>query len=143
MEHPKSALTLHATAVAVAGRAALIRGAPGAGKSGLALQLIAMGGALISDDSTLIWRDSGRLLVDAPDAIRGRIEARGVGILNAPAAGPQPMALLIDMDAPPPPRLPEVETETYLGLSVPLVRGSAAAHFPAAIYLYMMHGRFA
>lgn len=136
-------MTLHATAVAVAGRAALIRGAPGAGKSGLALQLIAMGGALVSDDSTLIWRDNERLLVDAPGTIRGRIEARGIGILNAPAAGPQPVALLIDMDAPAPPRLPEAQTETYLGLSVPLVHGSAAAHFPAAIYLYMMNGRFA
>ncbi len=143
MDHTKSALTLHATAVAVAGRAALIRGAPGAGKSGLALQIIAMGGALISDDSTLVWRDTSRLLADAPDAIRGQIEARGVGILNAPPAGPRPVALVIDMDAPTAARLPDAETETYLGLSVPLVRGSVASHFPAAIYLYMMHGRFA
>ncbi len=143
MEQAQGVLTLHATAVAVAGRAALIRGAAGAGKSGLALQLIAMGGALVSDDRTIIWRDSGRLLVDAPGTIRGQIEARGVGILNAPATGPVPVALLIDMDAPPPPRLPEAETEMYLGLPVPLMRGSAAAHFPAAIYLYLMHGRFA
>ncbi|HEY9040192.1 MAG TPA: HPr kinase/phosphatase C-terminal domain-containing protein [Roseovarius sp.] len=143
MEHTEDILTLHATAVAVAGRAALIRGAAGAGKSGLALQLIAMGGTLVADDSTLIWRDSDRLLVDAPEAIRGRIEARGVGILNAPVAGPQPVALLIEMDASESPRLPEIETGAYLGVSVPLVRGSAAAHFPAAIYLYLMYGRFA
>lgn len=136
-------VSLHATAVAIGGKAALIRGAPGAGKSGLALQLMALGGALVSDDCTLIWRDGDRLLVDAPDTIRGRIEARGVGILNAPATGPQPLVLLIDLDAEMASRLPEYESETYLGLRVPLVRASAAAHFPAAIYLYMMHGRFA
>ncbi len=143
MNNTERALSLHATAVAVAGHAALIRGAPGAGKSGLALQLIALGGSLVSDDSTLIWREGDRLMVDAPDAIRGQIEARGVGILNAAASGPQPLALLIDMDAPMPARLPELEYETYLGLTVPLVRASAAAHFPAALYLYLVHGRFA
>ena len=143
MKDTEERLTLHATAVAVAGHAALIRGVAGAGKSGLALQLIALGGSLVSDDSTLIWREQGRLMVDAPDSIRGRIEARGIGILNTPAVGPQPLALLVDMDAPMLARLPEREYETYLGQTVPLVRASAAAHFPAAIYLYLMHGRFA
>ncbi|WP_238987382.1 HPr kinase/phosphorylase [Roseovarius dicentrarchi] len=143
MTDTNGVVTLHATAVAIGGHAALIRGASGRGKSGLALQLIGLGCALVSDDRTLLWREADRLLVDAPAAIRGRIEARGVGILNAPAAGPHPVALVIDMDAPRPARLPEPEQEAYLGVSVPLVRASAAAHFPAAIYLYLLHGRFA
>ena len=134
---------LHASSVTVAGHGVLIRGASGAGKSGLALQLIAMGGMLVADDRTLLWREQECLMMVAPGAIRGRIEARGVGILNAPAAGPQPLRLIVDMDGPAPPRLPETKTETLLGLTVPLVDGSAAAHFPAAIYLYMLHGRFA
>lgn len=143
MEREASVITLHASSVSIAGHGVLIRGASGAGKSGLALQLIAMGGMLVADDRTLLWREQERLMVVAPEAIRGRIEARGVGILNAPAADPQPLRLIVDMDGPAQPRLPEAEIETYLGLSVPLMRGSAAAHFPAAIYLYMQHGRFA
>lgn len=136
--------TLHATAVAVAGRAALIRGASGSGKSALALHLIALGAVLVSDDRTCIWRDGTTLMADAPDSIRGQIEARGVGILGVPAAGAQPVALVIDMDAgPPPPRLPEPATTTLLDLSLPHLRAVDAAHFPAAIYLYLLHGRIA
>lgn len=134
---------LHATTVAVAGRAALIRGASGSGKSALALQLLALGGALVADDRTLVWQAGRSLMTDAPEAIRGGIEARGVGILRAPPAGPHPAALLIDMDEPRAARLPEDESETILDITLPLVRGCDAAHFPASIYLYLMHGRIA
>ncbi len=137
------AQVLHATTVAVGGRAALIRGASGAGKSALALQLLALGGVLVADDRTLVWQEGTHLLTDAPDGIRGRIEARGVGILNAPHAGPQRAAMVIDMDEGPAPRLPDTPCETILGVSLPLVRGCDAPHFPAAIYLYLLHGRAA
>lgn len=136
-------VTLHATSVSVAGRAALIRGASGSGKSALALQLIALGAELVADDRTCVSREEGLLMLSAPDAIRGLIEARGVGILNAPAAGPTPAALVVDMDAPAAPRLPPDEQASLLGLSLPLIRGSTAGFFPAAIYLYLMHGRAA
>ncbi|MFX0547286.1 HPr kinase/phosphorylase [Roseovarius sp. S1116L3] len=134
---------LHASSVAVAGRAVLIRGASGAGKSSLALQLIAMGGVLVSDDRSCAWCQGGALMLDAPPAIRGRIEARGVGILKTPASGPTPAALLVNLELAEAPRLPPDETETILGVSLPLVRGSAAGHFPAAVYLYLLHGRAA
>ena len=139
----RESVTLHATSVAVAGRAALIRGASGSGKSALALQLMALGAVLVADDRTCVTRASDHLLLDAPDAIRGMIEARGVGILNAPTAGPVPAALIVDMDGGIAPRLPADEQASLLGLSLPLVRGSAAAHFPAALYLYLLHGRSA
>ena len=77
---------MHATCVAVGPHAALIRGASGRGKSGLALQLLAMGAVLVSDDRTRLWRAGDALMADAPDTIRGRIEARGVGILRVPAS---------------------------------------------------------
>ena len=137
------ALTLHVTSIALEGRAALIRGPSGRGKSALSLQLIGMGAGLISDDRTVIWRDGDLLIADAPSSIRNRIEARGVGILHAPATGPAQVALLIDMAATPPARLPEPESEEILGLPVARLRKTDAAHFPAAAYLYLRYGRAA
>ena len=47
-------LTVHGTTVARAGRAVLILGASGTGKSALALQMIALGARLVADDLSLI-----------------------------------------------------------------------------------------
>ncbi len=138
-------LMLHATSVAVDGRAAIIRGPSGSGKSALALQMIALGAELIADDRTCIHREGNDLIVDAPDTIRGRLEARGVGILNAPAAGPARAVLVVDLppygSTPNAPRLPPDETEDLLGVTLPLVRGVDAGHFPAALHLYLKYGR--
>jgi len=136
-------ITVHATCVAVAGRGALIRGAPGAGKSALALQLLAYGAALVADDRTRLWRDGGMVMADAPGTIAGQIEARGMGILHAPPAGPTPIALIVEMDAPAPPRLPPEDHEDVLGLRIARTGKSGAGHFSAALYLYLMHGRVA
>jgi len=134
---------LHASSVAVAERGVLIRGASGSGKSSLALQLIALGGVLIADDRTIAIRDGDCVTLDAPDTIRGRIEARGVGIIVAPNAGPTPAMLIVDMDGPAAPRLPLFQEDILLGLSLPVIRGSTAPHFPAAILLYIEYGRTA
>ncbi|MFD0859106.1 HPr kinase/phosphorylase [Roseovarius aquimarinus] len=140
---PPHDATLHATSVAVDGRAALIRGASGAGKSALALHLIALGAQLVSDDRTLIRREGAQLILDAPETIRGRIEARGVGILTAPSAGPTPAALVVDLTEDMQPRLPPEDEAEILGLRLPLVRGMVAGHFAAAVHLYLRGGRAA
>lgn len=132
---------LHASCVARNGRAVLIRGASGRGKSGLALQLMALGAGLVADDRTRLWREGGRVMADAPPAIRGRIEAREVGILTAPPAGPAPVALIVDMDAAETDRLPDQRAVTLLGADIPLARKSELAHFPAAILTYLCGGR--
>src|SRR5680860_706999 len=54
---------LHATSIAINGCGVLIRGAPGSGKSSLALQLMALGGVLIADDRTHVSRDGGRVIL--------------------------------------------------------------------------------
>ncbi|KZY29651.1 serine kinase, partial [Roseovarius sp. HI0049] len=124
---------LHASCVTHEGRAVLIRGASGSGKSGLALQLMALGAGLVADDRTRLWREGARLMADAPPALRGRIEAREVGILTARPAGPSPVALVVDMDETETDRLPDHRSVTLLGADIPLARKSALAHFPAAI----------
>ena len=69
-------MIVHASCVALGGRGVLILGGSGAGKSGLALQLMAYGAALVSDDRTILSNRDGALQAAAPDTIRGRIEAR-------------------------------------------------------------------
>ncbi|MDT8327804.1 MAG: serine kinase [Roseovarius sp.] len=133
-------IMVHATCVAHAGRAALIRGAAGRGKSGLALHLMALGAGLVADDRTRLWRQGDQVFADAPASIAGRIEARGVGILQVPPVGPQPLALVVDLDLDEQERLPPLRHEAILDVDLFCVRKSAFSHFPAAIMLYLAHG---
>lgn len=97
MARALSSETLHATSVAIAGRAVLLSGPSGSGKSDLALRLIDRGGILISDDYTLVKRIDGRLRATAPTTIAGKIEVRGIGIVDLPSVGEAPVALLVDL----------------------------------------------
>ncbi|MEL7254426.1 MAG: serine kinase [Pseudomonadota bacterium] len=135
-EPPKTE-TLHASCVGVDGRAVLISGASGSGKSGLALQLMAMGATLIADDRTQVWAEGDTLMAGAPDRLRGLIEARHVGILRVPHAGPQPVVLMVTMDDVETDRLPDHHTAQILGLPITLLRKSNLPHFPASIIAYL------
>ncbi|HHY02835.1 MAG TPA: serine kinase, partial [Paracoccus sp.] len=88
--------TIHASAVAIEGRGLLILGPSGAGKSSLALALMAQGALLVADDRVLLDASEGQLIAACPAPLLGRIEARGVGILAAPPAGPVPLAQVVD-----------------------------------------------
>ncbi len=123
---------MHATCVAVGRHAALLRGPPGAGKSDLALRLIA-GPAprgepeafLVADDQVALSREGYRLVARAPENIAGLIEIRGVGIRRMPSVSAAPVALIVDLVAredlvrlppdPPP-------TEEVLGIALPTAR---------------------
>jgi len=133
----RSEVLMHASCVAVAGRAVLIRGASGSGKSGLALQLMALGAGLVADDRTLLWRVDDTVLADAPPTLEGRIEARQFGILRAPAAGSSAVVLVVDMDTSETERLPPLRRTALLGLEIPIARKSELPHFPAAIMTYL------
>jgi HPr kinase/phosphorylase len=134
---------LHATTIAHGGRAALIRGPSGAGKSGLALQLIALGACLVADDRTALRRQGEQVIAQAIPSIEGQIEARGVGILGVPVAGPTPVRLIVDLAETETERLPFCHEAPLLGLSFPLVRKIDAPHFTAAILLYLQGDRVA
>ncbi len=112
---------IHAGCVAIGGRGVLIAGASGAGKSDLALRLIDRGARLVSDDYTLLAPDDGRLVASAPPRIAGRIEVRGVGIVDMPHLAAVPVALLIDADDSPP-RLPDTETIVLRGVRIAYAR---------------------
>ena len=125
-------IALHGTAIAMNGRAALLTGASGSGKSDLALRCLAMPALpgvpdrfeLVADDQVLVTRDGGDLVLSAPGAIAGKLEVRGVGILDLPVSHTSRLCLvaaLIGADAPIE-RLPErFETRNILGVWVPVV----------------------
>ncbi|PIY73077.1 MAG: serine kinase, partial [Rhodobacterales bacterium CG_4_10_14_0_8_um_filter_70_9] len=79
---------IHASCVAwaVAGKARglLILGASGAGKSALALELIALGAALVADDQVALRRVGEAVVAAPPPPLAGLIEARGLGLLRMP-----------------------------------------------------------
>jgi len=128
---------IQATCVAVDGHGVLLRGPPGSGKSELALQLIDGGARLVADDGVELRREGERLLarlpLTAPEAVRGRIELRGLGMLPAPAVAEAPLVLVIDLVSTAMlERLPEPMTVELLGVAVPLLRLSAAEASAAA-----------
>lgn len=97
MARALSSETLHATSVAIDGRAVLLCGPSGAGKSDLALRLIDRGATLVSDDYTLLKRIDGRLIATSPTTIAGKMEVRSIGIVDMPHVQEAPVALLVDL----------------------------------------------
>lgn len=110
---------LHGTTVAVGGRGVLIVGRSGSGKSDLALRLIDRGAVLVADDYTELASENGVLQAMAPTAIAGKIEVRGIGIIDLPAE-PAPVALIVDLDGHPE-RLPEPAGRMLESIVVPVV----------------------
>lgn len=116
-----SSETVHASTVSIGGRAVLIAGRPGSGKSDLALRLIDRGAILVSDDYTILTRSGDGLLASAPETIRGRIEVRGIGLIRMPFENAVPVALIVTLDDPVV-RMPEPDqSRTLAGISLPLV----------------------
>ena len=126
--HRLSAETVHATCVANDGRAVLISGPSGAGKSDLALRLLDRGFMLVSDDQTVVRRDGDRLIASAPPSIAGKLEIRGIGIIDMETSGDVPVALLVELTSDIQ-RLPDDDERErpLLGVALPLVSIDAMA----------------
>jgi serine kinase of HPr protein (carbohydrate metabolism regulator) len=137
---------IHATAVAIDGRAVLLRGASGSGKSDLALRLIDAGARLVADDQSEVWRRGDEIIVRAPAAIAGLLEVCGVGIVRLDALPEAPVALIVDLvGLEALERLPERQTERILGVALPLIRvapfeASAAAKLRLALRAFTVPG---
>lgn len=133
-----SSETLHASCVAKDGRAILICGRSGAGKSDLALRLVDRGAKLVSDDYVTVRRVGGHLLARPAANIEGKIEVRGIGVLDLPWETDVPVALFVDLDRIPERMPPEREQVRICGVQVPFVavsglEGSAPIKVEAAL----------
>ena len=116
-----SAETLHASAVARDGRAVLIIGPSGSGKSDLSLRLIDRGFTLVSDDQTIVRKDGNRLVASAPPTIAGKLEIRGIGIVEMHHTDNVPVALIVELTGDIQ-RLPDDSRQRpILGVMLPLV----------------------
>lgn len=112
---------IHASTVAINGKAVMIAGRSGFGKSDLALRLIDRGALLVSDDYTIVQRKDGRLHATAPVNIRGKMEVRGIGMVEFPTVESAPVHLMILIDEPVE-RLPEpLRTRRIAGINVQVI----------------------
>ena len=109
-------ILVHASCVALEGRGVLLRGAPGAGKSDLALRLIEAGARLVADDQVALSSSGGALLAAPPARIAGLLEVRGIGIVSMEYIAPCPIDLVVDLVAPDAvDRMPETATVDVSG----------------------------
>lgn len=122
MNSPRlSSENLHASTVASGGRAVLIAGPSGSGKSDLALRLLDRGFTLVSDDRTIVRKEGRRILASAPETIKGKLEIRGIGIVDMEQVNDVPVALVVELTSEIT-RLPDDSRERLvLGEGIPLI----------------------
>ncbi len=140
-DHADGCAVMHASSVEVGGRAVLILGPSGSGKSGLALELMSRGAGLISDDGTRVARRGNRIELSAPSNVAGKIEARHFGILKAASVPTAELAVVVDLSRPEPERMPRRRTTILLGAEIELVFGAGVPNLPAALIQYLKGGR--
>ena len=129
-------MLLHASSIARGAEAVLLLGPPGSGKSDLALRLIQGGWTLVADDQCVLRSEGGTLRVEAPTALRGMLEVRGLGIFEGlPVAAPGAVLRLAVRLVPPGavPRLPSPAAWTRAGASLPEVALDAGPSAPAKV----------
>lgn len=140
---------MHGTCISVVNRAVLLRGEPGSGKSDLALRVITEFSpgpdkrdvCLVSDDQVRLTLQDGTVLAGPPDTIAGKMEVRGIGIVEMPYVDDVPLLLIADLvPAKDVPRLPPVPLprEEILGVHIPVLKlapyeSSAAAKLKLAL----------
>ena len=85
-------MLFHASCVALGGSGLLLLGAPGAGKSALALRLMERGWMLVADDQVEISAASGNLTASPAPSLAGMVEIRGLGVFHSVPFAPARLA---------------------------------------------------
>ncbi len=143
-----TSLLVHGTTVALGETGVMLRGSSGAGKSDLALRFLADQGrwpagdarrALVTDDQTLLTATPDGLVASAPAVIAGKLEVRGVGIIELTVRGPVGLRLIVELVSPGAvERLPEMaDSVTLLGCTLP-VRRLAPFELSSALKLALL-----
>jgi HPr kinase/phosphorylase len=123
-------MLLHASCIALAEAGVLLMAPPGGGKSDLALRLLGRGAALVADDQVMLAVADGALHAGPPAALAGRMEVRGLGLLEGLPWRAARLVLAVELvGREAVPRLPEPAGFEALGCRLPLLRldGRAAS----------------
>ncbi len=150
----------HGTCVAMKSRGLLIIGRSGSGKSAVALALLGLGCDLVCDDCVCLSVEKGMenseqtdmIIATAPARAIGTakpmIEARGIGLLNAPLtplSSKTRLIAVVDMDSASDSRLPPREYATLQTTKqtarIDLIRGANQPNLHFALLQYLIHGR--
>ena len=128
---------VHASAAAVAGRAVMIVGPPGSGKTSLVLELITRGGTLVADDQAVLCRRGDSIEVSPPPELAGLIEARGIGVFRLEFAETAKLALVVDLAKAETERLPDRRSRNILGIDIDVIHGRGRQGLAAALTMLM------
>jgi serine kinase of HPr protein (carbohydrate metabolism regulator) len=115
-------MVLQASCVAIGGRAVLILGPSGSGKSSLALALIDRGAVLVGDDGVILAARAGLLFASPPPHTAGLLEVRNVGLIAHASAAEVPVALALELDPQAPRFIDAAGKLTLLAIDLPQVR---------------------
>lgn len=129
-----------ASCVAIGGRAVLIEGPPGSGKSSLLLALLDRGAALVGDDGVMLERSGGVLMAAPHPRIAGLVEVRNLGLLRLAEPVTAPVALVLVLDRQAPRFIEAAERCDRHGIALPLIRfDPATLHLPLKAELALRH----
>ncbi len=150
----------HGTCVTMKSRGLLLIGRSGSGKSAVALALLGLGCDLVCDDCVCLSVEKGGeggveksgqtdMIIATPPAramgmAKPMIEARGIGLLNAPLtplSSKTRLIAVVDMDSASDSRLPPREYATLQNARIDLIRGANHANLHFALLQYLIHGR--
>ena len=133
--------TIHASAVLIGRKAALIRGPAGSGKSQLVWDLLQSAlpfTRLVADDRAHVEACASRLLVRPAPALAGMLEIRGLGIRRLPYEGVAAVGLVVDLAAEDAARRPGQEAGKAVIGGVRLPRLAVAPGMPALAMLLVL-----
>lgn len=117
--------------IAINGRGVLIEGAPGTGKSSLALALIDRGAELVGDDGVMLTAVDQHLIARPHPQTRELLEVRNLGLLRFPFRHEVVLAVVIRLDPQAPRYIERPEMTEIAGITLPLVRIWPQNHPPA------------
>jgi HPr kinase/phosphorylase len=126
---------IHATCVDVKGSGVLIVGRSGAGKSSLAVGLLALGSSLVADDQCeLIVKNKG-FSISKPTSLPNSIEIRGIGLVSVPMIAETSLDWVINMDEVETERMPNLKFTEISGYRIPTIFGKNVDDLASRIYV--------